>query len=582
MKLPFALACLLLAARGVAAQAIVTETNVPVPMRDGVVLRAEVWRPGTGGRVPVLVYRTPYGRLRAPEDASIFARAVERGYAVMIQDVRGRYGSDGEFVAYRQEGRDGYDTIEWAARQAWSDGNIGTFGLSYPGAVQWLAALERPPHLRAMVPAMTFASPRRFFYFGGAFDLSWIEWTWNNMAPDVRVKKHLDGPKTGREARAALDRLSPPLHRRVPLNELNELKPVAPWFFEWLAHPPEDAWWDWAELGGRYDRLDGVAVLNFSAWYDEAYGPDGATRNFAGLLAARHGSVDPRTQLVIGPWTHGAPARDECKVGERDFCPSGVLDYDVMVLDWMDRYVRGIDNGVDRRKPVRYYVMGGGAWREAGAWPLPHATAHSLYLGRAPAVATVGTLGAEPGTSATPSTSFVSDAAHPVENPHPGNVGPHDNRALAARSDVLVFDSAPLERDTEATGPIVAEIHLSCDAPDTDLWVRLLDVAPDGTAYNLMSPGAEVLRASYRNGGHELLEPGRVYLLTLDHLMTSNVFSKGHRIRVQISASLWPDFSVNPQTGARETISGETRRARITIHHDATYPSRIVLPVVQR
>ena len=566
----------------VTTQGIVTETGVAVPMRDGVTLRAEVWRPAGSGRVPVLVYRTPYGRLRASTEATIFRRAVERGYAVVIQDVRGRYGSDGEFVAYRNDGRDGYDTIEWAARQAWSDGNVGTFGLSYPGAVQWLAALERPPHLRAMVPAMTFASPRRFFYFGGAFDLSWIDWTWNNMAPDVRVKKGLDGPKTGRDARAAFERLAAPMQRRVPLSALDELRPVAPWYFEWLAHPPEDSWWDWAELSGRYDRLDGVAVLNFSAWYDEAYGPDGATRNFAGLLAARKGHADPKTQLVIGPWTHGAPAPDACKVGDRDFCPSGTFDYESMVLDWLDRYVRGIDNGIDRRQPVRYYVMGGGAWREADAWPLPQATPRTLYLGRAQPNAKGGTLRPEPGSPATPSSSFVSDAAHPVENPHPGNVGPHDNRSLASRSDVLVFDSAPLDRDTEVTGPIVAEIDISSDAPDTDLWVRLLDLAPDGTAYNLMSPGAEVLRASYRNGGHERLEPGRVYHLVFDHLMTSNVFSQGHRIRVQISASLWPDFSVNPQTGARETESGETRQARLTIHHDATHPSRIVLPVVVR
>lgn len=582
MPLAAAFTLLLTAAVAASAQPVIKETNVAVPMRDGVALRAEVWRPGTGGRVPVLVYRTPYGRLAAAKEAAIFSRAVERGYAVVIEDVRGRYGSDGEYVAYQQEGRDGYDTIEWAARQPWSNGDVGTFGLSYPGAVQWLAALERPPHLKAMVPAMTFASPRRFFYFGGAFDLSWIEWTWNNMAPDVRVKKHLDGPKTGREARVALDRLSHSLHRRVPLDALDELRPVAPWFFDWLSHPPEDPWWDWAELTGRYDRLGGIAVLNFSAWYDEAYGPDGATRNYAGLLAARPGTGDKKTQLVIGPWTHGAPAPDECKVGDRDFCPSGTLDYEALVLDWMDHYVRGIDNGVDRRKPVRYYVMGGGAWRESDTWPLPQTEKRSLYLGRARETATAGTLGAEPGQSATPSSSFVSDAAHPVENPHPGNVGPHDNRSLAARRDVLVFDSAPLDRDTEVTGPIRAEIQMSSDAADADLWVRVLDVAPDDTAYNLMSPGAEVLRASYRNGGHEVLEPGRVYPLVLDHLMTSNVFAKGHRIRVQVSASLWPDFSVNPQTGARETTSGETRQARITIHHDAAHPSRIVIPVIQR
>jgi len=158
---------------------------------------------------------------------------------VVVEDVRGRYGSDGEFAPYLNDGRDGYDTIEWAARQPWSDGNVGTFGLSYPGAVQWLAALERPPHLRAMVPAMTFASPRQFFYFGGAFDLSWLEWTWNNMTPDARGEKEPPRAPDRREARAEFERVFPEWHRRVPLNSLDEFRPVAPWFFEWLAHPPK-------------------------------------------------------------------------------------------------------------------------------------------------------------------------------------------------------------------------------------------------------------------------------------------------------------------------------------------------------
>ncbi|MGH9795446.1 MAG: CocE/NonD family hydrolase [Candidatus Acidiferrales bacterium] len=318
------------------------QSGVAIPMRDGVVLRAEVWRPAGEGKFPTLVYRTPYGAKRAAEGYSIFDKAVERGYAVVIQDVRGRYASDGEFLPYQQEGRDGYDTIEWAARQPWSDGNVGTFGLSYPGAVQWLAAMERPPHLRAMVPAMTFSSPRNFFYSGGVFDLSWIAWIWNNIAPDVRAKKNLPGPKTGQEAREALRKLGPEFQRRLPLNALHELKGVAPWYFEWMRHEPWDSWWDWAELRGKYERADGVAVLNFSSWHDEAYGPEGATTNFNGLRAARRGAPDAKTQLILGPWSHGVPGPQDCEVGRRNFCPAANMDYDALVLDWMDRYVRGI------------------------------------------------------------------------------------------------------------------------------------------------------------------------------------------------------------------------------------------------
>src|SRR5262245_48189842 len=176
----------------------VVERNVAVPMRDGVLLRANVLRPATEGRFPTLVYRTPYGKDHAQESYSLHRRAVERGYAVVLQDVRGRYESDGEFEPYRHDGKDGYDTIAWAAAQPWSNGEVGTFGLSYPGAVQWLAALESPPALKAMAPAMTYSTARNFFHSGGVFDLSWVPWIWNNIAPDARQRKNLAGPRTGK------------------------------------------------------------------------------------------------------------------------------------------------------------------------------------------------------------------------------------------------------------------------------------------------------------------------------------------------------------------------------------------------
>lgn len=602
-----------------AAQAV-KQSGVAIAMRDGVVLRAEVWRPAGDGKFPTLVYRTPYGAKRAAEGYSIFDKAVERGYAVVIQDVRGRYASDGEFLPYQQEGRDGYDTIEWAARQPWSDGNVGTFGLSYPGAVQWLAAMERPPHLRAMVPAMTFSSPRNFFYSGGVFDLSWIAWIWNNIAPDVRVKKNLPGPKTGQEAREALRKLGAEFQRRLPLNALHELNNVARWYFEWLRHEPWDSWWDWAELRGKYDRADGVAVLNFSSWHDEAYGPEGATTNFNGLRAARSGVADAKTQLILGPWSHGVPGPQDCQVGRRNFCPAANIDYDALVLDWMDRYVRDIacsgdlqvatdgESGrskANRRRtvgaengglkpaatsgacgaPVRYFVMGANDWREADQWPLPDARSTPFYLANGKKASDPGELLREPLATKTASTSFVSDPAKPVTDPHPFYSGANDYRELAERDDVLVFDSAPLERDTEVTGPITAEIYLETDAPDTDLWVRVLDVAPDGTAFNLMSPGLDVLRASYRNqatngGKRELLTPGAIYKLVLPNLLTSNLFRRGHRIRAQISATFFPGFSRNLHTGKLETVSAEMRPATIRIHHDQEHPSRLLLPVI--
>src|SRR6202045_2355868 len=193
------------------------EQTLDVPMRDGIALRADIWRPSSDGRFPVLVYRTPYGRKSAEKEYTTFDRAVERGYAVLIQDVRGRYDSGGEFRPYENEGHDGFDTIEWAARQSWSNGDIGSFGLSYPGAVQWLAAVENPPHLKAMVPAMTFSTPRNFFYSGGVFDGSWLEWIWNNIAPDIRKRKNLPGPKIYEEAEQSWKREHQRMEAFLPL-----------------------------------------------------------------------------------------------------------------------------------------------------------------------------------------------------------------------------------------------------------------------------------------------------------------------------------------------------------------------------
>jgi len=554
--------------------------NVPVSMRDGVVLRADILLPAESGRFPTLVYRTPYNKESALRDHKTFEKAVARGYAAVVQDVRGRYASDGEFNAYRNEGHDGHDTIEWAAQQPWSDGNVGTFGLSYPGAVQWLAAVENPRHLKAMAPAMTFSTPRNFFYSGGAFDGSWLDWIWFNIAPDIRRRKNLPGPKTCKEAATAWEQEHQRLQEFLPLRELPDLKDVAPFYYEWLSHPPADPWWDWAELRNKYDRVH-AAVLNLSGWYDEAYGPDGATTNFNGLFAARRGKKDPRTRTVIGPWTHGG--QEETRSGEREFGPTAAIDYDELILRWMDHHVRGLDNGVDHEKRVRIFVMGENVWRDEDTWPLKRARSESFFLASKSADDRTGTL--ERSTPERPyaNSTFRSDPAKPLTDPY-SDYGAHDYRALAGRNDVLVFDSEPLPADVEVTGPVQAEIYLSAACRDLDLWVRLLDVAPDGTAFNLMSPGLDVLRASYRNEKlqSEYLEPNAIVRLNLNRLLTSNTFLAGHRIRVQISAAFSPHFSRNLQTGDSEIKASRALPCMVKIFHSKKHQSRIVLPVIPR
>ncbi len=553
--------------------------DVAVPMRDGVVLRADIWRPVALGRHPTLVYRTPYDKTPTAQGALV-TKAVARGYAVVVQDVRGRFASDGEFRAYTQEGADGFDTIEWAAAQPWSNGQVGTFGLSYPGAVQWLAAVQSPPHLVAMVPAMTFASPTHFWYTGGVWDGSWLAWAWINMAPDLRRRHALPGPQTPAAARAAWAESGAAMREFFPRLEMPVLRGVAEWYYEWLRHPPYDPWWDWAELTNKYERVS-AAVLNISGWHDEMYGPSGATTNFAGLVKTRGGQARAaRTQVVIGPWTHGSDW-EETVVGRREMGPAAALDYDALVLDWMDAWLQGAANGVKQRPPVRVYAMGAGAWRTGELWPLP-AERRELFLGGAPTPGrTAGTLAWTSSDDAVGSATFVSDAARPVTDPHDAEAGGLDYRALSHREDVLVFETAPLSEDLEVVGPITVGIDIAVDRPDTDLWVKLLDVAPDGTAYNLMSTGLDVLRASYRNktAHQELLEPGRTYRLTLDTLMTANRFARGHRIRVALMASFAPNMSRNLHTGLLEMDSSDTARARITVHYGGARGSRLVLPV---
>ena len=515
---------LLLAAAELAAQDtnVFRDTNVAVPMRDGVILRADVWRPTAPGRYPTLVYRTPYGKHQATAAFATAHKAVLRGYAVVLQDVRGRYASDGEFLPYQQEGKDGYDTIEWAAKQHWSNGSVGTFGLSYPGAVQWLAAIESPPSLKAMVPAMTFQSPNQFWYSNGVWDNSWASWINANIRRD-RVLK-LKGDTT--------------------------FAAIAPWHAVWQGKAPEDPFWDFAELRGKYGRTS-AAVLNFSAWHDEAYGPHGATGNFAGLVAARGGQAH-RAALIMGPWTHGVPRPNRISAGEREFGQAASIQYDDIVLDWLDHYVKGAPNGVDKRKPVRVFVMGSNKWIEADAWPPREVKPDTIALRL-------------PGNS----TTLVFDPADPVRNEYAPRPGAHDYRKLASDPRVAVFETPPLERDLTVVGAMTAELSISSSSDDAQIWVKVLDVAPDGTAFNLMSSGLDVLRASYRNGNkqREPLTPGRIYTVRLGDLLTANTFRAGHRIRVVVSASFVPDFE--PMTQPYE----------LTVHHGADYPSRLILPV---
>lgn len=547
---------------------IVLEKDVPAEMRDGTILRADVLRPDAPGRFPAILVRTPYGKEADWKDDRFAFRAARSGYVVVYQDVRGRYRSEGAFDPYRQEGPDGYDSVEWVAGLPYCDGNVGMTGLSYRGAVQWLAAVETPPHLKAIVPAMCFSTGRLFFYFGGTFDLSWIPWFYRNIAPDVRRRKGLPGPLTEEEAREQWR-----LHRDewlgfLPLKELPALKDVAPSYYEWLEHPDDGPYWEFARIEAKYARVK-VPTLNLSGWHDEGYGPVGAARNF-------NGTRDHGSRLILGPWTHGWPTLLSTQEGELDFGVNAGLDFDTLVLRWLDHWLKGIANGVDREAPVRVFVMGENAWRDEQEWPLARTEYTSYYL------ASEGRLVLGAPEIESPPDRYVYDPREPVEDPHGGEQGPFDQSPLLSRPDVLFYATEPLEQPLEVTGPIEVELYASSSAPDTDFVVRLLDVHPDGRAFSLMSPTLEVLRARYRNDESrpELLTPGKVERFELKNMMTSNLFQPGHRIGILVTSSYFPHFDRNPNTGGVFGEETDVRRAEQQIFHDSIRPSRLILPVI--
>ncbi len=551
--------------------------DVVTPMRDGVALRGDLYGAGAlASPKPVLLIRTPYGR-QGYRDDSLVTKAVARGYAVVVQDVRGRYDSNGSFDPYKREGADGYDTIEWVATQPWANGRVATAGLSYPGAVQWLAAVEAPPHLVCAFPAMCFSSGRQFFYFGGAFDLSWLAWTALNIAPEQRRRRNTaSGPRSSREAREWWKVHGREAMRRVPLTAQPELDGVTPFYFEWLDHPDDGPYWQFANVERRHDRVR-VPMFNFSGWHDEGYGPIGATRNFTGLVANASTPAGRAARLTIGPWVHGEPRPDTRTVGDRDFGEAAGLDYDALVLDWCDLHARGIDRGLAADAPVRLFVMGANRWRTSRIWPLP-ATPLALYLRAG------GMLSHEAPGATEPADTYTYDPAEPLEDPHfDAGLGPHDQRSLESRRDVLVFSSAPLPDDLEVVGTIECRLWIASSAPDTDFYCRVLDVDRDGAAWNLMSPTLEVVRARYRNeeSAPEPLAPGQPAELVFRLALTANRFLRGHRVRVHVTSSFFPHLDRNPNTGRPSALEERLVPARQTVFHDARRPSRITLPVVE-
>lgn len=569
---------------------VVDETD-RIPMRDGVALHARVLRPEAEGRYPTLVYRTPYGADRMADTGLFPLKAAKAGYLVILVDVRGRYGSEGEFVAYRHEKEDGYDTIEWAASHPISNGRVGTWGGSYPGYVQWLALSQGPPHLVTTVPDMTPVGSHHFFYQGGAFNLTWYEWFVPLILPDLRRRAgDRSGPWEVDSAAVAWQttRDSLDIYAARPLTAPDLLREHAAYYYDWLTHPDSGAYWDFAQVQTAFDSIR-APVLIVDGWFDNAYGLEGATRGFKGVRT-RGASPEARrhTRLVVGPWGHQGVDVRTMADGDLDFGPNAGLDLDAYLLRWFDRRLKGVVNGIDEDPPVLLFVMGENRWRTFDDWPPPGTEPVAWRLaGAAPANTRAGGGRLVPPYSATPDAgrgadTLVFDPADPVWNPRfDGAAGPVRQAAVESREDVLVYTTAPLEEAVFVAGEVVAELWVSSDARDTDFAFMIADVHPDGTSYNLAGPEAGFLRMRYRGGYHRqvLMEPDSIYRIRIGGLYTANRFEAGHRIRVQVTSSRAPDLDPNPNTG--NEIATETRLVPATnaVWHDDARPSRVWLPI---
>ncbi len=607
--------------------------DVMVRMRDGVHLATDIYRPAQGGKtaaskLPVLLERTPYDKtgtnhadrtrdvpvpLSRPQMAESFARA---GYIVAIQDCRGRYGSEGRFEKYLSEGKDGFDTLAWLCAQPWCNGRIGTFGLSYGAHAQAALAALNPPGLAAMfLDSGGFSSAfHSGIRQGGAFELKQATWGYKHalLSPET-----LRDPAR-RQALEAEDLRG--WFTRMPWSKGNSPLRAAPEYEDYLLEQWRSGTFGpyWTRIGlyarGSYDALSDVPMVFMSSWYDP-YART-AAENFIGLSRRKRGPV----KLVLGPWTHGH--RSESHAGQVEFGPAATLDgniapnYVALRLAWFDRTVKGVAAPDYLPSPVKIFVMGGGtgkrtaegrlmhggAWRDEEDWPLARAKPTAFFLHKD------GRLDTSAPCVADASLGYDFDPRHPV--PTIGGAiasgapimeaGAFDQREtaeffgatepylpLSQRDDVLVFQTETLAADTEITGSITAKLYVSSSAPDTDFTLKLVDVYPpsadwpDGFAMNLTHG---ILRLRYRDGFDKphMLEPGTVAPITIEAFPTSNLFAKGHRIRLDISSSNFPHFDINPNSGEPEGEANQPRIAHNRIHLDRQHPSHIVLPLIAR
>jgi putative CocE/NonD family hydrolase len=578
---------------------LVIEKNVMVPMGDGVRLATDVYRPEGGGPFPVVLQLMPYnkelpGLLNFSFDV---LRAAQSGYAVVVQDNRGRFASEGDFNPFFNDASDGADTVAWAAAQPWSTGQVGMAGASYFGATQWLTASAAPPALKAIAPFVTTDQYyESWAYQGGAFQLGFnLHWTLSSLALGELQRRAGAGEATLEDLGALIAAVddNEALYWRLPLHNPPELRGLASYYDDWLEHPSYDEFWKACAPRESYARITAPA-LNMGGWYDLFL--KGTIANYLGMKQ-HGGSDDARSlqRLVIGPWAHGPLAGWFPERSYGTMSGTDAADITGMQLRWFDHLLKGEDNGLRDEKPVRIFVMGANVWRDEEDWPLPDTQFVDYFLdsgGRANTASGDGVLSTQSGGT-DGHDRYLYDPRDPVPTTGgasflPGlfigaNAGPRDQRTVEQRHDVLCYSTEPLQTPLEVTGPVEAVVYVSSSVVDTDFTAKLVDVWPDGRAESVADG---IIRARYRESLSEpsLMDPGQVYELRIDLVATSNLFAAGHRVRLEISSSNFPRFDRNTNTGG--TIASETEAdfqpALNRVHHGGQHPSRLVLPLIQR
>jgi len=560
---------------------VVMEHNVRVPMRDGVTLSADIYRPDAAGRFPTLLWRTPYSNNTpvAVEQSKWFA---SRGYVVVQQDVRGKYDSDGEAYTFRHEADDGYDTDEWIGQQAWSNGRIGLMGGSYVGYTQITQAIRGSRFVTAMAASVTTSDIyNNWIYVDGALFYGFA-YPWGAISMDGHVQQYTQ----------AYDWPNAFTHLPVATSDAAASHVNRP-YRDWVAHPTRDAYWKNISFEDEVHKI-AVPFLEIDGWYDIFV--RGALHDDAAIRAKGSELARKGKRLMIGPWAHGTGVQNINPPGPNstdrsiDFGEAAQIDLRNVYLRWNDYWLKGIDNGVASEPPIKLFVMGENYWRYEQEWPLARTRFTKYYLqsgGRANTLDGNGTLETSPPRGAA-SDAFTYDPASPVPTLG-GNTccsavpfGPWDQRKAEARDDVLVYTTPPLTEAVEVTGPLTMTLHAATTARDTDWTAKLVDVHPNGYAQNIQDG---IVRARYRNAigrAGTLLEPGRVYEYAIDMWATSNVFLAGHRIRVEISSSNFPRFDRNLNTGEDPSAAVRMEKAQQTVYHSAQYPSHIVLPIIPR